>query len=135
MEKKLTKREVLVAIMEGIETKDFGDVTIEDIVDYCENEIDLLDKKAAKAKERQAAKKAEGDELTEAVKAALTAEFVTRDVIAVKVAETFGEDASVAKVGYRLTQLIKSGDAVSEDIKIPATETSKTRVVKGYALA
>ena len=135
MEKKLTKREVLVAIMEGIETKDFGDVTIEDIVAYCENEIELLDKKAVKAKERQAAKKAEGDELTEAVKAALTAEFATRDVIAVKVAETFGEDASVAKVGYRLTQLVKSGEAVSEDIKIPATETSKTRTVKGYALA
>lgn len=135
MEKKLTKREVLVAIKEGIETKDFGDVTVEDIVAYCENEIELLDKKAVKAKERQAAKKAEGDELTEAVKAALTAEFATRDAITLKVAETFGEEASVAKIGYRITKLVKEGIAEASDVKIAATETSKARTVKAYKLA
>jgi hypothetical protein len=135
MEKKITKREVLVGIQNGVQTGDYNGITVEDIVAYCANEVELLDRKAAKAKERAAVKRAEGDALTDAVKDALTAEFETRDVVAARVAETFGEDASIAKVGYRLTQLVKSGVAVSEDIKIAATETQKARTVKGYALA
>ena len=135
MEKKITKRETLAGIMNGVQTGDYNGITVEDIVAFCENEIELLDKKALKAKERAAAKKAEGDALTDAVKAALTDEVTTRDVIAAKVAETYGEDATIAKVGYRLTQLVKNGEAVSEDIKIAATETQKARTVKGYALA
>ena len=135
MEKKLTKREVLVALANGVQTGDYGDITVEDIVAYCENEIDLLDKKAVKAKERQAAKKAEGDALTDAVKDALSTKFETRDVIALRVAETFGEEATVAKVGYRISQLVKEGIAVAEDMKIPATETTKARTVKSYKLA
>ena len=135
MEKKITKREVLMAVAEGVQTGDFGGVTVEDIVAFCENEVALLDKKALKAKERAAEKRAAGDELKAAVKDALTDELATRDAIAAKVAETFGEDASVAKVGYRLTVLVNEGVAVSEDIKIPATEGSKARTVKGYRLA
>ena len=132
MEKKLTKKEVLVAIVNGMQDGNYGEVTLEDIVAYCENEIALLEKKAEKAKERAAAKKAESDELTDAVKAALTNEFETRDVIAARVAETYGEDASIAKVGYRITQLVKNGEAEANDIKIAATENSKTRTVKAY---
>ena len=132
MEKKLTKKEVLVAIVNGMQDGNYGEVTLEDIVAYCENEIALLEKKAEKAKERAAAKKAESDELTDAVKAALTNEFETRDVIAARVAETYGEDASIAKVGYRITQLVKNGEAEATDIKIAATENSKTRTVKAY---
>ena len=135
MEKKLTKKEVLVAIVNGMQDGNYGEVTLEDIVAYCENEIALLEKKAEKAKERAAAKKAESDELTDAVKAALTDEFETRDVIAARVAESYGEDATIAKVGYRLTKLVGSGDAESTDMKIPATETSKARTVKAYKLA
>lgn len=135
MEKKFTKRDVLVAMANGVQTGDYGDITVEDIVAYCENEIALLDKKAVKAKERQAAKKAEGDALTDAVKAALGNDFETRDVIAARVAETFGEEATVSKVGYRLAQLVKDGAAENTDIKIPATETTKARTVKGYKIA
>lgn len=134
MEKKITKRETLVAIMEGVKTGEFA-VSVEDIVAFCANEIDLLDKKALKAKERAAEKRAAGDELTDAVKAALTDEFATRADIAAVVAETFGEDATVAKVGYRLTQLVAAGAAEVTDMKIAATETSKARTIKAYKLA
>ena len=134
MEKKITKRETLVAIMDGVKTGEFA-VSAEDIVAFCQNEIDLLDKKALKAKERAAEKRAAGDELTDAVKAALTDEFATRTDIAAVVAETFGEDATVAKVGYRLTQLVAAGVAEVTDMKIAATETSKARSVKAYKLA
>ena len=134
MEKKLTKREILTAILNGVETGNY-EVDTADIINFCENEIDLLDKKAAKAKERQAEKKAAGDELTEAVKAALTDTPTIIANIAAKVAETFGEDATVAKVQYRLGQLANAGEAVRSEVKIPATETSKARTVKAFALA
>ena len=134
MEKKITKREVLAGIANGVQTGDYNGITVEDIVAFCENEIALLDKKAIKAKERAAEKRAAGDELKAAVKDALTDEFVTRDVVAAKVAETFGEDASIAKVGYRLTVLVNEGVAESTDLKIAGGEGAKTRTVKGYKL-
>ncbi len=134
MEKKITKREMFEAIANGVKTGDWN-VAVDEITAFCEKEIEALDKKALKAKERAAEKRAAGDELTEAVKAALTDEFATRADIAAKVAETYGEDATIAKVGYRLTQLAASGVAESTDIKIAATETSKARTVKGYKLA
>ena len=55
---KITKREKYEAIAKAMETgecKYAPDVVFE----FCENEIALLDKKAAKAKERAATKKAE----------------------------------------------------------------------------
>ena len=53
MEKKLTKREILTAIIEGAKTG-ACEVSKEDIIAFAENEIELLDKKAVKAKERDA---------------------------------------------------------------------------------
>ena len=135
MEKKITKREVLVAVANGVQTGDYNGVTVEDIVAFCENEVALLDKKALKAKERAAEKRAAGDELKAAVKDALTDEFVTRDVVAARVAETYGEDATIAKVGYRLTVLVNEGVAESTDLKIAGEDGGKTRTVKGYKLA
>ena len=134
MEKKITKREMFEAIKAGCTT---GNWTVSDIevAEFCENEIALLDKKAAKAKERQAEKKAAGDELTDAVKAALTDEFTVIADIAAKVAETYGEDATVARITYRLTQLVKNGEAENGDVKIAATEGQKARTIKAYKLA
>ena len=134
MEKKITKREMFEAIKTGYTTGEWT-VSETEVVEFCENEIALLDKKAAKAKERQAEKKAAGDELTDAVKAALTDEFAVIANIAAKVVETYGEDATVSKVTYRLGQLVKSGEAESTDVKIPATEGQKARTIKGYRLA
>ena len=68
---KITKREMYEAIAEAMKT---GECRYDpaEVISFCENEIDLLDKKAAKAKERAAAKAAEGDILTALVRAALT---------------------------------------------------------------
>lgn len=133
-EKKITKREMFEAIKAGCTT---GEWTVSDteVAEFCENEIALLDKKAAKAKERQAEKKAAGDELTDAVRAALTNEFAVIADIAAKVAETYGEDATVARITYRLTQLVKNGEAENGDVKIAATEGQKARTIKAYKLA
>lgn len=133
MEKKITKREMFEAIKAGCTT---GEWTISDaeIAEFCDNEIALLDKKAIKAKERAAEKKAAGDELTDAVRAALTDEFTIIADIAAKVAETYGEDATIARVTYRLTQLVKNGEAENGDVKVEGGEGQKTRTIKAYRI-
>ena len=133
MEKKITKREMFEAIKAGCTT---GEWTISDaeIAEFCDNEIALLDKKAIKAKERAAEKKAAGDELTDAVRAALTDEFTIIADIAAKVAETYGEDATIARVTYRLTQLVKNGEAENGDVKVEGGEGQKARTIKAYRI-
>ena len=113
-----------------------GEWTVSDveIAEFCDNEIALLDKKAAKAKERQAAKKAEGDELTDIVKSVMsTDEFEVIADIAAKVAEVDPE-ATLHKTTYRLTQLVKNGMAESTEVKVPGSEGQKTRTLKAYKL-
>lgn len=106
------------------------DIAPADIVAFCEKEIAALDNRAAKAKERAAIKRAEGDELQAAVLAALTDEFATRAEITERVGNP---DASVAKVGYRLTQLVASGDAVKDEAVVESDGKSKKVAV--YKLA
>lgn len=128
---KITKREMfeaIIALATGGEMKYEAEV----FVNFCENEIALLDKKAAKAKERAATKKAEGDELTEAVRAAMSAEKF--EPIADIAARIEGEDVTVAKVQYRLTQLVKNGEAEKEQITVPGGEGQKARKIMAYKL-
>ena len=133
-EKKTTKKEFYAGIIEAMKTGDCP-ISRDEVIAFCENEIALLDKKAAKAKERQAAKRAEGDELTEIVKEALTDEFqVTADIAKAVVEATGNEDYTIHKIQYRLGQLVKNGEAESTDVKIPGGEGQKARTIKGYRL-
>ena len=128
---KITKREMfeaIIALATGGEMK----YEAEAFVNFCENEIALLDKKAAKAKERAATKKAEGDELTEAVRAAMSTEEF--EPIADIAARIEGEDVTVAKVQYRLTQLVKNGEAEKEQITVPGGEGQKARKIMAYRI-
>ena len=128
---KLTKRSVYEALLKMVETGTL-EITEDELKTFCENEIALLDKKAEKAKERAATKRAEGDALTDAVRAALTGEFESIADIAARIE---GEDVTVAKVQYRLGQLAKNGEAVKEQITIPGSEGQKARKVMAYKLA
>ena len=132
--KKITKREKFEAIITAMETGDCP-VTPDVIIEFCNAEIAALDKKSAKAKERAAEKRAEGDTLTAIVKDALTDECEVIADIAAKVAAVAGEDATLHKVQYRLGQLAKNGDAVSTDVKVPGGDGQKTRTIKAYKLA
>ena len=130
-DKKTTKREFYENIIDAFNAGATCDLATEDVIAFCENEIALLDKKAAKAKERAAEKRAANDELTDIVKDALTDEFQTIADIAAKVAETDAE-ATVHKVTYRLGQLVENGVAEKTDIKVPGGEGQKTRTIKAY---
>ena len=128
---KITKREMFEAIIEAAKGAEFK-FTAEDVISFAENEIALLDKKAVKAKERAATKRAEGDELTAAVRAAMSTEDF--EPIAEIAARIEGEDVTVAKVTYRLTQLVKNGEAEKQELTIPGGEGVKARKVQGYKL-
>jgi hypothetical protein len=134
MEKtKITKREMFEAIKTGATT---GEWTISDVelVEFCDKEIELLDKKSAKAKEAAAKRKTEGDALSAVVKAALTDELQTIATITEKVVETDAE-ATVHKVQYRLSQLEKNGAAVKAKISVGGEDGEKKREVVAYKLA
>ena len=128
---KVTKREryesikalvEAVGAVEGIDT--------DGIVAFCDKEIATLDTRAEKAKERAAEKRAEGDELQAAVLAALTDEPASRQEVTDRIE---GEDVTLAKVGYRLTALVKQGLAVKEEIAVTG-EDGKSKKVAGYRL-
>lgn len=130
---KMTKKETYEMIIGLIhDAYDLGEEKVEMAIEFCEKEIAALEKKAEKAKENAAKKKAEGDALLETVYDALSEdEFETIAMIAKRVA---GEDpeATVGKVQYRLGALAKDGRAEKSTIVIPATEDTKMRKVVGY---
>ena len=137
---KITKRNMYEALVNFAEEKglafDNGEemvtVSLEDLATFAQNEIDLLDKKAAKAKERAATKRAEGDELTDAVRAVMSTEEF--EPIAEIAARIEGEDVTVGRVQYRLGQLVKNGEAVKEQITIPGGEGQKARKIVAFKL-
>ena len=130
---KITKREMFEAIKETFETGSCKyDAAV--VTAFCDKEIAALDSKAAKAKERAAAKKAEADVLMGQVEDALTDEFQVIADIATAVAGV-NADATVSKVTFRLTKLVEAGVAEKTQVTIPATETTKARKVQAYRLA
>ena len=125
MEKKMTKKDyygILKTIVEGIEVENK-----EDLLTFIDRELELIENKSVKAKERAAEKRAEGDELRAAVKSILTTENQTIDEI---FGQIEGEDLTRAKIVARLTQLVKTGEAKKEEVK---SEDGKRIMV--YALA
>ena len=132
---KITKREMFEALVAYAESTDMevqvGETTVTaaDFAAFATKEIEQLDKKAVKAKERAAAKRAEGDALMDEVLAVLTNEFQTAAEVAAQIED---EDATVAKVSYRLGALVKDGKAAKVDIKVD--RECKRAVLKGYRL-
>ena len=130
---KITKREMFEAIKETFETGSCKyDAAV--VTAFCDKEIASLDAKAAKAKERAAAKKAEADVLMGQVEDALTDEFQVIADIAAAVADV-NPDATVSKVTFRLTKLVEAGVAEKTQVTIEKTETTKARKVQAYRLA
>ena len=129
---KITKREMFEAIKETFETGTckFDAATV---MAFCDKEIASLDAKAAKAKERSAAKKAEADALMGQVEDALTGEFQTIADIAAAVSAV-NADATVSRVTYRLTKLVEAGIAEKTDVSVPGVDGGKARKVKAFRI-
>ena len=123
-EVKVTKKDWYAQIRAVVEASD--NEQKEGILGFIDHEVELLEAKAAKAAERAASKKADGDELRNAVQAVLTNDLQTIDAIT---AQIEGEDITKAKVTARLTQLVKAGIATKDMVK-----TEDSRKVTAYKL-
>ena len=113
---KITKKDfyrALIELVEGMET--VGAYDAKDVQEFLKKQVEQIDAKAAKAKERAAKAKAEGDELTKAVEAVITEEFQTADAITEQV--DF-EDVTKSKVVARLTKLVAAEKLVKEQRKV-----------------
>ena len=111
MANKITEREIYNSILNG---------TVDQSVlcDFAEKKLAQLDKRNASAQRRAAAKRAEGNEITEGIFGVLSAERMTRE----QVAQAYGSELSVAKVGSRLNQLVEAGRVQKETIKVANAE-------------
>lgn len=127
MEKKVTKKdyfEAIKGVISGMET--VGDYPVADVVAFIDKAIEQIDAKAAKAKEKAAETKAEGDALRAVVFEKVTETAQTADAITAAIGDA---EVSRAKVIARLTQLVKSGDVVKDQITVDG------RKVMGYSRA
>ena len=111
MANKITEREIYNSILNG---------TIDQAVlcEFAEKKLAQLDKRNASAQRRAAVKRAEGNEITEGIFGVLSAERMTRE----QVAQAYGSELSVAKVGSRLNQLVEAGRVQKETIKVANAE-------------
>ena len=132
---KLTKKDKFTLIADVIakaaEAGVAGDVDTAELIAFAKNEIVLLEKKAAKAKETAAAKKAEADALYDVVTQVLTDEYQT---IADITAQIDGEDVTAAKVGYRLRKAVENGLAEKDEVSVPGANGGKARKLAAYRL-
>lgn len=110
--KKLTKKDYYGMLKNIILTSDVDNK--EELEAFIDRQVEIIDNKAEKAKERAAEKKAEGDELRAAIKSVLTEDYQSADDILVQLE---GEDLSKAKIIARLTQLVNNGDAEKAQAK------------------
>ena len=117
---KITKRTVLESIRVAAENgADFGDVTADDVIAYVDTTIAQMDAKAAKAKERQAQTKAEGDELRKVIEGIVNDVPQVIDDITASVNAIEGyEDVTKSKVVARLSQLVKLGTVFKVATKV-----------------
>lgn len=125
---KITKRAMYEALIETMKTGTCA-YAPEDVIAFCENELALIDKKNAKAKERAAAKAKEADALQNDVLAVLGADF---EPIADIAARVTNPDATVSKVTYRLNALVAANLAEKSQVTIPAVEGGKARKVMAF---
>ena len=123
MEKRVTKRDIYADIITMAR-----EAEREDIVEFCEVQIEQLERKAEKAKERKASKAAAGDALKDAIAAVLTEDLQTAADITEKVMDA-GDEVTRAKVVARLTKLVKEGIAGKMQVKVDKKK------VMAYALA
>ena len=104
------------------------------LVAFIKKEIESIDKKAEKAKERAAKKAEESDSLREEIYAVLEASEAEFTPIVDIVAAIGKEEVTPAKVTARLTKLVEAGRVIKQEISIEKDGGAKRRV-QGYKVA
>lgn len=114
MEKR-TKKENFEALREIVEGLEMEATEQEDMLAFIDKQIETLDKRAEAAVKRAEKKKAESDELTEAIFGMIGDEPITVDDIVTNFAD---EEVTRNKVTARLGKLVKAGRVVKDTVKV-----------------
>lgn len=118
---KMTKAmyfEVIRGIVEGLGAEAFPEgVSADDVLDFIDRQVGLLDKRAAASKERAAKKRAASDELTELIYTMIfeAEDYITADEIVEKIGD---EEVTKNKVTARVSKLVKAGRVAKEQVKL-----------------
>ena len=118
---KMTKAmyfEVIRGIVEGLGAEAFPEgVSADDVLDFIDRQVGLLDKRAAASKERAAKKRAASDELTELIYTMIfeADDYITADDIVEKIGD---EEVTKNKVTARVSKLVKAGRVAKEQVKL-----------------
>ena len=118
---KMTKAmyfEIIKDIVKGLGTEAFPEgVSADDVLDFIDRQVALLDKRAAASKERAAKKRAASDELTELIYTMIfeAEDFITADEIVEKIGD---EEVTKNKVTARVSKLVKAGRVAKEQVKL-----------------
>jgi hypothetical protein len=123
MADKMTKKDWFDVIRDIVEDSESDQK--DGAIEFIDKQVELLAAKAAKAQERAAAKKVEGDDLRAAVLAVITAEAQTVDEI---VAQIEDPDATRQKVVARLTQLVKAGEIEKDMAKVDGKKVTTYKI-------
>ena len=136
---KLTKKDFYAAIKEMIvmsEVDMVGEISAEEVIAFIDKTVEQIENKAAKAKEKAAEKRNEGDELFNTVVGVLTGELQTIDEITeVVVAATGDEEITKSKVTARLTKAVNADMARKEQVKGGSGRRVMAYALKGEAVA
>ena len=118
---KMTKAmyfDVIRGIVEGLGAEAFPEgVSADDVLDFIDRQVALLDKRAAASKERAAKKRAASDELTELIYTMIfeAEDYITADEIVEKIDD---EEVTKNKVTARVSKLVKAGRVAKEQVKL-----------------
>lgn len=124
MADKMTKKEMFEILASFIPEED---ERAADLHEFCTKQIEIIDRKAEKAKARNAERKAAGDELRDMVFGALTEELQTIP----QIMEAMGLDdpeITRAKVSARLGQLVKAGDVEKLAMSVDGKRTMHYKI-------
>lgn len=121
--KKITKKEKFEMLRDFIPA-DFEQYDL--LMEFIDNEIGMIDKKADKARARAEIAKAEGDEMRAVVESALTDEWQS----IASILEAIGnEEFTKGKVSARLGALVKQGIVEKESQTIDGKRTMHYRLI------
>lgn len=120
---KITKKEKF-EMLRGFIPADFEQY--DTLIEFIDNEIAMIDKKADKARARAEIAKAEGDEMRAVVESALTDEWQS----IASILEVIGnEEFTKGKVSARLGALVKQGIVEKESQTIEGKRTMHYRLI------
>lgn len=129
---KETKKDVYTQMIDLFNHIEGADV--QKYIDFCTGEIELLDRKAQKAKETAERKKSEGDELRDAVENVLMENDAFMSIDEIMAALGDNEDITRSKVIYRLSALAGLGRVEKDERKTENTEGGRARKMAIYKI-